>query len=106
MAPKLAEPMPQSEVPGFERHVMAMLHFFELESVRPNCQNPMGQIVTSHGVCWSGEGGIRTLGELAPTLVFETSTIGHSVTSPDPPQSLGPAAGGGIINSNLVASQA
>jgi integrase len=30
----------------------------------------------------SGEGGIRTLGELAPTLVFETSTIGHSVTSP------------------------
>ena len=31
----------------------------------------------------SGEGGIRTLGELAPTLVFETSTIGHSVTSPN-----------------------
>ncbi len=30
----------------------------------------------------SGEGGIRTLGGLAPTLVFETSTIGHSVTSP------------------------
>ena len=29
-----------------------------------------------------GEGGIRTLGGLAPTLVFETSTIGHSVTSP------------------------
>ncbi len=31
----------------------------------------------------SGEGGIRTLGELAPTPVFETGTIGHSVTSPD-----------------------
>jgi hypothetical protein len=30
----------------------------------------------------SGEGEIRTPGELAPTLVFETSTIGHSVTSP------------------------
>lgn len=30
----------------------------------------------------NGEGGIRTLGGLAPTLVFETSTIGHSVTSP------------------------
>lgn len=29
-----------------------------------------------------GEGGIRTLGELAPTPVFETGTIGHSVTSP------------------------
>ncbi len=34
------------------------------------------------GSLLSGEGGIRTLGELAPTLVFETSTIGHSVTSP------------------------
>ena len=32
--------------------------------------------------CGSGEGGIRTLGTLAGTLVFETSTIGHSVTSP------------------------
>jgi hypothetical protein len=30
----------------------------------------------------SGEAGIRTLGTLARTLVFETSTIGHSVTSP------------------------
>ena len=30
----------------------------------------------------SGEAGIRTLGTLAGTLVFETSTIGHSVTSP------------------------
>jgi hypothetical protein len=29
-----------------------------------------------------GEGGIRTHGALACTLVFETSTIGHSVTSP------------------------
>ena len=33
---------------------------------------------------WSenGEGGIRTLGTLTGTLVFETSTIGRSVTSP------------------------
>src|SRR5216684_7130824 len=30
----------------------------------------------------SGEGGIRTLGELAPTPVFETGPIGHSGTSP------------------------
>ena len=30
----------------------------------------------------SGEGEIRTRGRLAPTLVFETSTIDHSVTSP------------------------
>ena len=30
----------------------------------------------------SGEGGIRTLGTREGTLVFETSTIGHSVTSP------------------------
>ena len=36
----------------------------------------------------SGEAGIRTLGTLAGTLVFETSTIGHSVTSPK-----GPAVG-------------
>ena len=32
---------------------------------------------------FSGEGEIRTRGTLAGTLVFETSTIGHSVTSPD-----------------------
>ena len=32
--------------------------------------------------CWSGEGGIRTLGGCDPTLDFESSTIGHSVTSP------------------------
>ena len=31
----------------------------------------------------SGEGGIRTLGTLAGTPVFETGTFGHSVTSPD-----------------------
>ena len=30
----------------------------------------------------SGEGGIRTLGGCDPTLDFESSTIGHSVTSP------------------------
>ena len=29
-----------------------------------------------------GEGGIRTLEGLAPLTVFETATIGHSVTSP------------------------
>ena len=29
-----------------------------------------------------GERGIRTLGRVAPTLVFETSTFNHSVTSP------------------------
>jgi hypothetical protein len=32
--------------------------------------------------CQNGEGGIRTLGEVAPTPVFETGTFGHSVTSP------------------------
>ena len=42
----------------------------------------------------SGEAGIRTLGTLAGTLVFETSTIGHSVTSPRAP------ARGRIILSN------
>ena len=31
----------------------------------------------------NGEGGIRTLGGCDPTLDFESSTIGHSVTSPD-----------------------
>ena len=30
-----------------------------------------------------GEGGIRTLGTREGTLVFETSTFGHSVTSPE-----------------------
>ena len=30
----------------------------------------------------SGEGGIRTLGEIAPTPVFETGPIGRSGTSP------------------------
>ncbi len=30
-----------------------------------------------------GEGGIRTLGRLSSTPVFETGTIGHSVTSPN-----------------------
>ena len=31
-----------------------------------------------------GEGGIRTHGELAPTLVFKTRSINHSDTSPFP----------------------
>ena len=30
----------------------------------------------------SGEGGIRTLGDIATTPVFETGPIGHSGTSP------------------------
>ena len=30
----------------------------------------------------SGEGGIRTLGDIAATPVFETGPIGHSGTSP------------------------
>ena len=38
--------------------------------------------VTMTACTASGEGGIRTLGTLAGTLVFETSTIGRSVTSP------------------------
>jgi hypothetical protein len=29
-----------------------------------------------------GEGGIRTLGTVARTLLFESSTFNHSVTSP------------------------
>ena len=45
----------------------------------------------------NGEGGIRTLGELAPTLVFETSTIGHSVTSPISRRLWGTDGGGGMI---------
>ena len=46
--------------------------------------NANGSLVTSYGraISKGGEGGIRTLGTLAGTLVFETSTIGHSVTSP------------------------
>jgi hypothetical protein len=31
----------------------------------------------------SGEGGIRTLGRLSPSPVFETGPIGHSGTSPN-----------------------
>ena len=30
-----------------------------------------------------GEGGIRTLGRVAPTLDFESSTFDHSATSPE-----------------------
>ena len=33
-----------------------------------------------------GEGGIRTHGPVSQTLDFESSTIGHSVTSPCGPQ--------------------
>ncbi len=32
--------------------------------------------------CVGGEGGIRTPGEVAPTMVFETIPFGHSGTSP------------------------
>ena len=39
--------------------------------------------VTMAASWMSGEGGIRTLGGCDPTLDFESSTIGHSVTSPD-----------------------
>ena len=45
-------------------------------------QTPAATDVTTGVLFESGEGGIRTLGELAPTPVFETGTIGHSVTSP------------------------
>ena len=38
--------------------------------------------LTERAIEGCGEGGIRTPGEREPTLVFETSTIGHSVTSP------------------------
>ena len=31
---------------------------------------------------WSGEAGIRTLGRVTPTLVFKTSALNHSATSP------------------------
>ena len=31
---------------------------------------------------FGGEGGIRTLGEIAPTLPFQGSSFGHSDTSP------------------------
>jgi hypothetical protein len=34
------------------------------------------------GRIYGGERGIRTLGGVAPSLVFETSTFNHSVTSP------------------------
>ena len=46
--------------------------------------NANGSLVRSYerAISKGGEGGIRTLGTLAGTLVFETSTIGHSVTSP------------------------
>jgi hypothetical protein len=33
-------------------------------------------------VPYGGEGGIRTLGAVADTLVFETSQFNHSCTSP------------------------
>ena len=33
-------------------------------------------------VDWNGEGGIRTPGTVARTLVFETSSFSHSDTSP------------------------
>ncbi len=46
-------------------------------------QTPAATEVTTGVLFGSGEGGIRTLGELAPTPVFETGTIGHSVTSPN-----------------------
>src|SRR5690606_33734000 len=36
----------------------------------------------AEGLRHCGGGGIRTPGELAPTAVFKTATIGHSVTPP------------------------
>lgn len=52
------------------------------------------QRVTSVASRKSGEGEIRTRGTREGTLVFETSTIDHSVTSP------GTAVGVRIINSS------
>ena len=50
----------------------------------PQRANAIGSltILCERAVNECGEGGIRTLGTLAGTLVFETSTIGRSVTSP------------------------
>src|SRR5262249_29450931 len=44
--------------------------------------NPVLSGLAQNACDKSGEGGIRTPGTVAGTLVFETSTIGHSVTSP------------------------
>ncbi len=48
--------------------------------------------------CNNGEGEIRTRGTLSGTLVFETSTISHSVTSPDELLCLVPLLAAGADN--------
>ena len=51
-------------------------------AMKTNTQNERSHRLAMAASLRSGEGGIRTHGALACTLVFETSTIGHSVTSP------------------------
>lgn len=48
--------------------------FSEVRHLAPGAQRPSGI---------SGEAGIRTLGRVSPTLVFKTSAIDRSATSPD-----------------------
>lgn len=45
-------------------------------------QTENGLQVAARSSSRSGEGGIRTRGEVAPTQHFQCCTIGHSVTSP------------------------
>ena len=49
---------------------------------QPESQESPTQNVARGGANNGGEAGIRTLGRLAPSLVFETSPIDHSGTSP------------------------
>ena len=50
--------------------------YITLKKVKCKCNNPLESIVIG------GERGIRTLGTVARTLDFQSSTFGHSVTSP------------------------
>ena len=50
--------------------------YITLKKVKCICNNPLESIVIG------GERGIRTLGTVARTLDFQSSTFGHSVTSP------------------------
>jgi hypothetical protein len=61
--------------PSTQKHRFRFRGFFGGKIQKPENYPTISMI-------YGGEGGIRTHGRLAPTTVFETATIDHSVTSP------------------------
>ena len=62
------------------QHKSSTSHFGKTNS---SAQPKGSHRITTAPFAKSGEGGIRTPGTVAGTPVFETGTIGHSVTSPE-----------------------